>query len=198
MTRRLLALYLIATTASATGCAPLLCPPGPGDSHSCTTTTYPDGHSTTTVHGYPPDNRDDHHAETAIVIGLGAVIATAVLVVLARRSGENRGETSSTPPPPTARVTSFDRAAALEPAAMIGPPGVAEVAAPTVASVEYVLPPTTDLDERRRQRMFVQGHMAARAGRCEATRAIANQLARTNTSFHALYVADPTIATCFR
>jgi hypothetical protein len=62
--------------------------------------------------------------------------------------------------------------------------------------VQYVLPPAHDDNDRRRQRMFVQAHISARAGRCDAVVAIGKKLAVESPSYHERYVADPTIAHC--
>jgi hypothetical protein len=62
--------------------------------------------------------------------------------------------------------------------------------------VKYVLSPAHGDADLRMQRMFVQGHISARAGRCDAVVAIGKKLAVDSPSYHERYVADPTIAPC--
>lgn len=70
--------------------------------------------------------------------------------------------------------------------------------APVAQPVAYVVPPGATDDEIRLQRMYIQGHLSARAGRCDAVIAIGNQMALKSPSYHERYAADPTIAVCLR
>jgi hypothetical protein len=67
---------------------------------------------------------------------------------------------------------------------------------PQPAAYVIAAPTPENAAEIRLQRMYVQGHLSARAGRCEATIAIARQMARTAPDYYQTYAADPTIAAC--
>lgn len=54
----------------------------------------------------------------------------------------------------------------------------------------------TDSDALRLERMFMQAHMSARAGRCEAARAITKHVLDTVPEHYDRYAADPAIARC--
>lgn len=51
--------------------------------------------------------------------------------------------------------------------------------------------------EERVDRMFAQGHMLARAGRCDGVQAIGRNLARISYEDFTRYVADPVLAPCY-
>lgn len=118
----------------------------------------------------PSSQREDEDHTGAIVAVSALVTAIALFAVLHHRDDE-------------ARPTAEARGGAARPV------------------VAYIVPPATGAaggDDIRLQRMYVQGHLSARAGRCDATIAIDKQLAATSASYHERYAADPTIAQCLQ
>ena len=112
---------------------------------------------------------DDSDLIVPVAVGLASV-ALIVAVIAARNSDDD----------------SKRRPAVRSPAPE--PPMAYVISAPTADNAESL----------RLQRMYVQGHLSASTGRCEATIAIARQMSRTAPDYHAVYAADPTIAACLR
>lgn len=123
---------------------------------------------TTTSLSVPSSSpQEDSHTGEIIAVG-AAMTALALAVVLVKRGGGSDEAKRSVAPSEPAPV--------------------------------YIVPAATSHTptphEARLQRMFVQGHLQARAGRCDAVVAIGKSIATTSPSYHDRYVADPTIARC--
>ena len=130
------------------------------------------------VCGSPPkqtsSSRDDHTG-TYVLLGVASVAVVLGIIAIVR-SGPPHDETKPARPAPIPTVAD-SRARVFAPA----PSGVADEA-----------------EQLRLQRMYVQGQVLARAGRCDGAQALGRQIARTSPDYYATYAAEPVIATCGR
>ncbi|HEY4180467.1 MAG TPA: hypothetical protein VGM90_26670 [Kofleriaceae bacterium] len=157
MTARLASLCLAAVLLSTPACV------------TTTTTHWPSGDSESHTSWDVSGSQESDHSGTGVVIGVGLLIATAVVIGLVVHAN------NSTP--------DEKFAAAPRPA----PPHTVIAIAPS--------PHATD-EDMVLQRMFVQGQLSASAGRCEATIAIARRMSVMDPSYYARYSSDPAIANC--
>jgi hypothetical protein len=107
-----------------------------------------------------------------MAIGLVGVALLVGLIVVAKRSGGDDTK-SSTP------MAIAPRAA--DPSTMYFAP----------------MPRVADEGEQLRlQRMYVQGQVLARAGRCDGALTLGRQIARSSPAYYAIYAVEPVISVC--
>jgi hypothetical protein len=118
-----------------------------------------------------PSYHDDHDDEVMVLSMLGiGLIATLVAVAV----GHDHDDGPAKQAPPIATR-------AADPSTMYFAP------TPPVAA---------DAEQLRLQRMYVQGQVLARAGRCDGALALGRQIARSSASYYAMYAVEPEISVC--
>ncbi|MBA3465553.1 MAG: hypothetical protein H0T46_36810 [Deltaproteobacteria bacterium] len=121
----------------------------------------------TETHNHYYEDDDDSFA--LVALGTLAVVALFTGIAIARSGSDDK------PDAPTPKVEPKDRVVYFAPSPSIGHEG----------------------EELRLQRMYVQGQVLARAGRCEGAVAIGRNIERSSPVYFAAYAADPSIAVCY-
>lgn len=116
---------------------------------------------------------DDNGAEDVmLLLGLSSIMVAAIagLIVVARNTGpsEEPAQNAAPPPPP--------------------PKEVVFAPMPTTAATEG--------DQLRLQRMYAQGELLARVGRCQSVITIGRVIAAEDPVYYAQFSAVPAVASC--
>jgi hypothetical protein len=123
----------------------------------------------TETHNHYYEDDDDSFA--VIMLGTLAVVGLFTAVAIAKSKGDDKPDK-----PAAAKVEPKERVMVyFAPSPAIGHEG----------------------EELRLQRMYVQGQVLARTGRCEGATAIGRNIERSSPAYFATYASDPSLAICY-
>jgi hypothetical protein len=117
----------------------------------------------------PRDHYDNGHDEAMLLLAVGTASVALVigLIAIARHTGKREEAPRIAPPPPKEVVFA---------------------PIPTNAATEG--------DQLRLQRMYAQGQLLARIGRCDGVITIGRVIEQNDPAYYALFLAEPSIAGC--